>query len=37
MKYCTRRLQPDKRPNTGFTEAGICPACDHFYKLADVD
>lgn len=37
MKYCTRCLQPDTRPNTRFTEAGICPACDYFDKLADVD
>lgn len=37
MKYCTRCLQPDTRPNTRFTADGICPACDYFEKLQDVD
>ncbi|MEO6079206.1 MAG: N-acetyl sugar amidotransferase [Steroidobacteraceae bacterium] len=37
MKYCTRCLQPDTRPNTRFTEAGICPACNYFELLQDVD
>lgn len=37
MKYCSRCLQPDTRPNTRFTEAGICPACDYFARLQQVD
>ncbi|MBN8811830.1 MULTISPECIES: N-acetyl sugar amidotransferase [unclassified Sphingomonas] len=37
MKYCTRCLQPDTRPNTKFTPEGICPACDYFERLQDVD
>jgi N-acetyl sugar amidotransferase len=37
MKYCTRCLQPDTRPNTRFTEAGVCPACDYFERLQHVD
>ncbi len=37
MKYCTNCLQPDTRPNTRFTEAGLCPACDYFGRLAHVD
>ena len=37
MKYCSRCLQPDTRPNTRFTGDGICPACDYFEKLQDVD
>lgn len=37
MKYCSRCLQPDTRPNTIFTPAGICPACDYFERLQDVD
>lgn len=37
MKYCSRCLQPDTRPNTKFTDAGICPACDYFERLQDVD
>jgi hypothetical protein len=37
MKYCIRCLQPDTRPNTRFTDAGICPACDYFERLQHVD
>lgn len=37
MKYCSRCLQPDTRPNTIFTQAGICPACDYFERLQHVD
>ena len=37
MKYCSRCLQPDTRPNSEFTSAGICPACDYFQRLQDVD
>lgn len=37
MKYCKRCLQPDTRPNTDFTVEGICPACDYFERLQDVD
>jgi N-acetyl sugar amidotransferase len=37
MKYCTRCLQPDTRPNTAFTADGICPACDYFTRLQHVD
>tara|TARA_A100001035_G_scaffold272157_1_gene261110 strand:+ start:238 stop:1371 length:1134 start_codon:yes stop_codon:yes gene_type:complete len=37
MKYCLNCLQPDTRPNTFFTEKGICPACNYFNKLKNVD
>lgn len=37
MKYCHRCLQPDTRPNTRFTDAGLCPACDYFDRLKLVD
>jgi N-acetyl sugar amidotransferase len=37
MNYCHRCLQPDTRPNTKFTEAGLCPACDYFGRLQHVD
>lgn len=37
MKYCSLCLQPDTRPNTIFTNAGICPACDYFERLQHVD
>ena len=37
MKYCTRCLQPDTRPNTQFRADGICPACHYFDQLKDVD
>jgi len=37
MKYCIRCLQPDTRPNTKFTVTGICPACDYYERLQQVD
>jgi len=37
MKYCTQCLQPDTRPNTTFSDDGICPACNYFHKLENVD
>jgi N-acetyl sugar amidotransferase len=37
MKYCHRCLQPDTRPNSRFTAAGLCPACDYFERLQLVD
>ena len=37
MKYCHHCLQPDTRPNTYFTPEGVCPACDYFSRLKNVD
>lgn len=37
MKYCKKCLQPDTRPGTRFDEKGICPACNYFDTLKDVD
>lgn len=37
MKYCSRCLQPDTRPGTKFDEYGICPACNYFESLKEVD
>lgn len=37
MKYCIKCLQPDTRPNTVFTDQGICPACNYFAELQHVD
>lgn len=37
MKYCIKCLQPDTRPNTYFTEEGLCPACNYHNKLKNVD
>ena len=37
MKYCARCLQPNTRPNTSFTKDGVCPACNYFDQLGDVD
>ena len=37
MKYCKKCLQPDTRPNTTFTDEGICPACNYFDALSQVD
>lgn len=31
MIYCTYCLQPDTRPNTHFSESGLCPACQFFF------
>jgi N-acetyl sugar amidotransferase len=36
MKYCKFCLQPDTRPNTVFSEDGICPACTYFEALKHV-
>jgi N-acetyl sugar amidotransferase len=37
MRYCCRCLQPDTRPNTRFSEAGVCPACDYVDAIRQVD
>ena len=37
MRYCLRCLQPDTRPNTRFSPAGVCPACDYFDAVQQVD
>jgi N-acetyl sugar amidotransferase len=37
LKYCSRCLQPDTRPNTVFSADGICPACTYFEALQQVD
>lgn len=37
MKYCKLCLQPDTRPNTVFSDDGICPACSYFEALKYVD
>lgn len=37
MKYCINCLQPDTRPNTKFSNEGLCPACIYFGELKKVD
>ena len=37
MKYCLKCLQPDTRPNSKFSENGICPACVYHEKTKDID
>ena len=37
MKYCSECLQPDTRPNTYFSDEGICPACDYFSEYKKVN
>ena len=37
MKYCKNCLQPDTRPGTRFDKNGICPACNYFESLKNVD
>ena len=37
MNYCCRCVQPDTRPNTVFSAAGLCPACDYVMAVRGVD
>ena len=37
MKYCSRCLQPNTRPNSYFNEDGVCPACVYHETLETVD
>lgn len=37
MKYCKLCLQTDTRPSTTFNVDGICPACEYFHRLQNVD
>ena len=37
MKYCIKCLEPDTRPNTAFSAEGVCPACNYYSKLVEVD
>jgi N-acetyl sugar amidotransferase len=37
MRYCKNCLQPDTRPNTLFSQDGICPACTYYSKHKEVD
>jgi len=37
LKYCTECLQPDTRPNTVFSDSGVCPACIYQKSLETID
>lgn len=37
MKYCSRCMQPDTRPNIVFNAEGVCPACEYVAVLDSVD
>jgi N-acetyl sugar amidotransferase len=37
MKYCKVCLQPNTRPNSKFSKAGICPACNYYNDLKFID
>jgi len=37
MKYCKLCLQPNTRPNTVFSENGLCPACVYHASLLSID
>lgn len=37
MKYCTNCLQTDTRPGIKFLSNGLCPACEYFNSLKNVD
>lgn len=37
MRYCTRCVMPDTRPDIFFNEEGVCAACQAYEKRQDVD
>ena len=37
MKYCSKCLQTDTRPNIKFSDDGVCPACNYFAEHKKVD
>ncbi len=37
MKYCKKCVQPDTRPGIKFNDEGICPPCQYFGQLNDID
>jgi N-acetyl sugar amidotransferase len=37
MKFCKLCLQPDTRPNTAFTEMGLCPVCNYYEQSKAID
>ena len=37
MRYCKLCVQPNTRPNSYFTTAGICPACDYNKKSKKIN
>lgn len=37
MKFCSKCLQPDTRPNITFDEYGVCPPCNYAQKIQHID
>ena len=37
MKYCTRCVMPDTKPDLFFDEEGVCSACRSFEKRKEID
>lgn len=37
IRYCTKCVMPDTKPDLSFDEAGVCNACRNFEKRRDVD
>ena len=37
MKYCSKCLQPDTRPNIRFDEDDVCPPCQYMDKFKEID
>jgi N-acetyl sugar amidotransferase len=37
MRYCHKCLQPDTRPGIKFDANGICPACNYYGTLKEID
>ena len=37
MKFCSKCLQPDTRPNITFDELGVCPPCNYAQKINHIN
>lgn len=37
IRYCTRCVMPETRPDIMFDDVGVCSACRHFEQRAEVD
>ena len=37
IRYCTRCLYPETKPDLLFDESGVCNACSNFEQRSEVD
>lgn len=37
MKYCTKCVMPDTKPDLGFDEHGVCSACNNYEERTHID